>query len=82
MQKHNIHMSRENVECVDTLRYLWDKVRQQVTELNSLLLEIQPKFRTALVDSVKQYKVQVDLFIKEYLNVSQLSPSNTVQAQN
>lgn len=69
LQKHSITVSRDEVERVDTLRYLWQNLRQLVSETLSHLLVIQPKFKSSLVENVKQYQETVGTFVDDYSKV-------------
>ena len=69
MQKHQIQVSHEDIERVDTLRYMWAKLQEQMSTLQTMLLEIQPRFRLTLLTNVEQYKMEVVSFTKEYRKV-------------
>lgn len=69
MQKHQIQVSQEDIERVDTLRYMWAKLQEQVSMLQTTLLEIQPKFHLKLITNVEQYKMEVELFTDDYRKV-------------
>jgi len=55
-----------NAERIDTLGYAWSTVTQQSRESQSKLLEVQPVFRSDLVDGVAQFIQDVDQFEKDY----------------
>ncbi len=55
---------------MDTLRYMWVNLSHKVSELQSSLLRIQPKFRSSLITDVEQYRKEVVNFVEEYSNVS------------
>lgn len=69
LQKHSITVSRDELERVDTLRYLWQNLRQLVSDTLSHLLVVQPKFKSSLVENVKQYKETVETFVDDYSKV-------------
>lgn len=69
LQKHQIAVAQEDIERVDTLRYMWEKLHQQVSELQSTLLEVQPQFRASLLDNVQVYMEQVNSFVANYSSV-------------
>lgn len=71
MQKHQIQVSQEDLERVDTLRYMWAKLQEQVALLQTTLLKIQPKFRHTLVTNVELYHKEVKSYTIDYKNVSQ-----------
>ncbi len=70
MQKHHIQVSQEDIERVDTLRYMWDKLREQVISLQTTLCKIQPKFHSTLVENVELYQSEVSSFVSDYTEAS------------
>ena len=71
LQKHQISVSQEDVERVDTLRYMWLKLRAQVSEVQNTLLQVQPQFKATLLDNVQTFRQEVGSFISSYTTVSQ-----------
>lgn len=71
LQKHQISVSQEDVERVDTLRYMWLKLRAQVSEVQNTLLQVQPQFKATLLDNVQTFQQEVGSFISSYTMVSQ-----------
>lgn len=69
LQKHGITVSHDEVERVDTLRYLWQNLHQLISETLSHLLKIQPMFKSSLLESVKQYNETVSSFVDDYAKV-------------
>ena len=70
MHQYNIRVSHGDVERVDTLRYMWNKLRQQVSQLQTTLLKIQPQYRAKLLVNVKEYHHKVKYFTEDYDTVS------------
>ncbi len=70
MQKHQIQVSQEDIERVDTLRYMWDKLRELMAQLQTTLLKIQPQLRSTLTENVGTYQVQVTTYTRDYSKVS------------
>lgn len=70
MQKHSIQVSQDDVERVDTLRYMWAKVQEQVNSLQSTLLSVQPQFRATLIENVVAYQTEVTSYVGDYTKVS------------
>lgn len=70
MNTHQITVSQEYLERVDTLRYLWNKLHQQVAMLQTTLLKVQPQFRLKLVENVALYQLQVKAFTEDYNTAS------------
>ena len=69
MQKHQIQVSQDDIERVDTLRYMWAKVQEQVCSLQGNLLKIQPKFRSTLLVNVEDYQQEVTSYVGDYTKV-------------
>ena len=72
MQKHQIQVAQEDIERVDTLRYMWAKLQEQVGVLQTSLLEIQPKFHQTLITNVELYQREVESYTTDYKAVSAL----------
>lgn len=70
LQKHQIQVSHEDIERVDTIRYMWAKLQEQVAHLQTTLLKIQPRFRHILLTDVELYRTEVGSYTKDYGNVS------------
>ena len=70
MQRHQIQVSHEDVERVDTLRYMWDKLRERTAQLQTTLLRIQPQFRSTLTENVDLYQSEVSHYMNDYRLVS------------
>lgn len=63
-------MSQEDIERVDTLRYMWQKLHEQVAGIQTILLKIQPQFKEDLLEKVEAYQKEVCTFTEEYTTVS------------
>lgn len=70
MGKHDLPVVREETERVDTLRYSWQKLQAQSTEVSSGLIEIQPGFKSELIDNVKIFITDANDFYSDYRVVS------------
>ena len=64
--KYEIAFNDGKPELVDTLQYAWTKCLQQGKEVQSHLLDIQPKFKQNLLDNVAGFKVDVVTFVDDY----------------
>ncbi|CAF4938387.1 unnamed protein product, partial [Rotaria magnacalcarata] len=53
LQLRDINIPREDIERADSLRYRWEKLQMRCTEVTSKLLEIQPQYRSDLLENVK-----------------------------
>ena len=70
MLTHQLRIAQEDMERVDTLRYIWNKLHQQVAVLQTTLLKVQPNFRTHLVENIAIYLEQVKIFTEDYNTAS------------
>ena len=70
LQKHGIQVSQEDIERVDTLRYMWQKLHEQMAGIQTVLLKIQPQFKEDLLEKVEAYHKEVNTFTEEYTTVS------------
>lgn len=61
---------QEELDRVDTLRYMWQKLIKQVAEVQNTLLRIQGEFRTSLLEKVVVFKRDTHTFVEDYTNVS------------
>ena len=70
LNKHELPVPKEEMEKVDTLRYSWSKLQALASEVSSNLLEVQPNFRTGLIDNVKTFVEDCKNFYTQYETVS------------
>ena len=69
MQKYGITVTQEEIERVDTVRYLWLNLNQKVAKIVSELLLIQDKFKETLLVNVTQFNNDSEAFITDYAEV-------------
>lgn len=55
---------------MDTLRYMWQNLRDQVCKVQTVLLEIQPKFKANLEENVTVFQTEVNSYMSDYQTVS------------
>lgn len=70
LQKHGIQSSIEDLERVDTLRYLWSNLQEQIIKVQTMLIKVQPKFKANLEENVMGFKSDVTSFMGDYAMVS------------
>jgi dynein heavy chain, axonemal len=66
LTKHNVNVTREETEMVDSLRYSWKKLKMLVIDTQMHLSKIQPIFKNELIGSVQKFALEVQDFSKEY----------------
>jgi dynein heavy chain len=64
--KYEIAFNDGKPELVDTLQYVWKKCLQQGKEVQSHLLDIQPKFKQNLLDNVATFQQDFIQFVEDY----------------
>lgn len=68
--KHDLPVNKEETERCDTLRYSWEKLQTQTSEVQTELLQVQPQFKSELIENVLTFKTDCDDFYSQYDNVS------------
>ncbi|XP_033755107.1 LOW QUALITY PROTEIN: dynein heavy chain 5, axonemal-like [Pecten maximus] len=66
--KHDLPVNKEEMERCDTLRYSWEKIQVQQSEVQTQLLAVQPDFKSELIENVKEFKVDCDNYFADYDN--------------
>ncbi|KAJ3396765.1 Dynein heavy chain 5, axonemal [Lobulomyces angularis] len=66
LHKHNVNVTKEETEMVDSLRYSWKKLKQLVLDVQAHLSKIQPVFRADLLSAVEKFTIDVDEYTKDY----------------
>ncbi|KAI8902513.1 dynein heavy chain and region D6 of dynein motor-domain-containing protein [Globomyces pollinis-pini] len=66
LAKHNVSVTKEETEMVDSLRYSWKKLKTLVIETQAHLSKIQPVFKADLINSVQKFSQDVKEFTVEY----------------
>ncbi|OAF69480.1 Axonemal beta dynein heavy chain 5, partial [Intoshia linei] len=64
--KHDLPVPKEETERVDSMRYSWEKLRSCALQVQSNLLEYQPKFYNELVSDVKTFNTDCTEFYDSY----------------
>jgi dynein heavy chain len=64
--KHNISVSKDETEMVDSLRYSWKKLKQLVIDVQDNLIKVQPTFKADLTAAVTKFVVDVNEFVADY----------------
>lgn len=74
LNKHNVNVTKEETEMVDSLRYSWKKLKALVIDTQAHLLKIQPVFKGELVASVQKFTQDVKEFTYEYNESGPMQP--------
>jgi dynein heavy chain len=68
--KHDLPVNKEETERCDTLRYSWEKLQVQTSEVQTELLQVQPQFKSELIENVKVFNDDCKDFYGNYDTVS------------
>lgn len=68
--KHDLPVNKEETEKCDTLRYSWEKLQVQTSEVQTELLQVQPQFKSELIENVKTFNTDCSDFYSTYDTVS------------
>ncbi|XP_028415244.1 dynein heavy chain 5, axonemal-like [Dendronephthya gigantea] len=66
LNKYGLHYSSHDSERVDSLTYSWKKVNSQASSVQTHLLEIEPEYKTNLLNAVEVYKDTMVTFVGDY----------------
>jgi dynein heavy chain, axonemal len=66
LAKHNVNVTKEETEMVDSLRYSWKKLKTLVIDTQAHLGKIQPLYKADLVGTVQRFGLDVKDFATEY----------------
>lgn len=69
LNKHELPMAKEEIEKVDTLRYVWEKLLVRASEIQNKLVALQPNFRGELISNVKIFIEDCNEFYEDYEKV-------------
>ncbi|XP_052062310.1 dynein axonemal heavy chain 5-like isoform X2 [Mytilus californianus] len=74
LNKHELPVNKEEMERCDTLRYSWEKLQAQAAEVQTTLLEVQPMFKSELIENVKTFIGDCDDFCGGYDTAGPMVP--------
>ena len=66
MVKYHVQVTEEDVERIDTIRLMRQRLQQRSLEHHCHLVAIQPTFRQQLEDNLKQFRQDCEVFCSEY----------------
>jgi len=66
LNRYEVPVKREEVEQLDTLSYTWTKTLNLAAEVQEQMIKVQPQFRSNLDESVIQFQIDVNAYVKEY----------------
>eukprot|EP01135_Chromosphaera_perkinsii_P010177 Nk52_evm43s2039 gene=Nk52_evmTU43s2039 len=66
LAKYNVLVNKEETERVDSIRYSWKKLKVQAVEVQDNLNALQPKFKSALLETVEGFGGETTAFVSNY----------------
>ncbi|XP_038654873.1 dynein heavy chain 8, axonemal-like isoform X2 [Scyliorhinus canicula] len=66
LNKYNVEISKEEAEGVDTLRYSFNKMQVKARNVQDELVQVQPKFKANLLESVDVFQKEVLKYGRQY----------------
>uniref|UniRef100_UPI00398F3537 dynein axonemal heavy chain 8-like n=1 Tax=Pristiophorus japonicus TaxID=55135 RepID=UPI00398F3537 len=66
LNKYEVEISKEEAEGVDTLRYSFNKVQVKARNVQDELVQVQPKFKADLLESVDLFQKEVFKYRRQY----------------
>jgi len=73
LAKLDVAVARDETERVDTLRYSWHNLQEQVRETGARLAELEPHLRRQLIDDVTAFTDDCSNFYRDYQTVGSQS---------
>ncbi|XP_027732137.1 dynein heavy chain 8, axonemal [Vombatus ursinus] len=66
LNRFEVEVTKEESEAVDTLRYSFNKLQSKACLVQDELVQVQPKFKSSLLESVEVFREDVSNFAEQY----------------
>ncbi|XP_051710736.2 dynein axonemal heavy chain 8 isoform X1 [Oryctolagus cuniculus] len=66
LNRFEVEVTKEESEAVDTLRYSFNKLQSKAVSVQDELVQVQPKFKSDLLESVETFREDVSNFAEAY----------------
>ncbi|XP_070274744.1 dynein axonemal heavy chain 8 [Myotis yumanensis] len=66
LNRFEVEVTKEESEAVDTLRYSFNKLQSKAVSVQDELVQVQPKFKSNLLESVEVFREDVMNFAESY----------------
>uniref|UniRef100_A0A8C5KN64 Dynein, axonemal, heavy chain 8 n=1 Tax=Jaculus jaculus TaxID=51337 RepID=A0A8C5KN64_JACJA len=66
LNRFEVEVTKEESEAVDTLRYSFNKLQSKAVSVQDELVQVQPKFKSNLLESVEVFRDDVTNFAEAY----------------
>ena len=66
LQKHQVQLHEEDVAQAEALRASWTRLQRRTLEHHLELVSVQPIFKKQLLDNLKQFRLDSNVFCADY----------------
>ncbi|XP_055861319.1 dynein axonemal heavy chain 8-like isoform X4 [Biomphalaria glabrata] len=74
MSNLSMTVPKEETDRADSLRYTYEKMLEQCSQVTDVLMEVQPSFKEDLTQSVEILKIDVAAFVSDYDKKGPMEP--------
>ncbi|XP_040838895.1 dynein heavy chain 8, axonemal isoform X1 [Ochotona curzoniae] len=75
LNRFEVEVTKEESEAVDTLRYSFNKLQSKAVSVQDELVQVQPKFKSDLLESVEIFREDVTNFAEAYETEGPMVPN-------
>ncbi|KAM7319109.1 hypothetical protein ACRRTK_022221 [Alexandromys fortis] len=75
LNRFEVEVTKEESEGVDTLRYSFNKLQSKAVSVQDELVQVQPKFKSNLLESVEVFREDVNNFTEAYETEGPMVPN-------
>ncbi|GAB1300831.1 Dynein axonemal heavy chain 8 [Apodemus speciosus] len=75
LNRFEVEVTKEESEGVDTLRYSFNKLQSKAVSVQDELVQVQPKFKSSLLESVEVFREDVINFTEAYETEGPMVPN-------
>ncbi|XP_070634008.1 dynein axonemal heavy chain 8 isoform X2 [Bos indicus] len=75
LNRFEVEVTKEESEAVDTLRYSFNKLQSKAVSVQDELVQVQPKFKSNLLESVEVFREDVMNFAEAYETEGPMVPN-------
>lgn len=66
LNKYGLLIAKEEMDKVDALHYVWEKLLARASEVQNELVSLQPGFRKELISTMEVFLQDCDRFYSDY----------------
>ncbi|XP_064453637.1 dynein axonemal heavy chain 8 [Mirounga angustirostris] len=75
LNRFEVEVTKEESEAVDTLRYSFNKLQSKAVSVQDELVQVQPKFKSSLLEAVEVFREDVMNFAESYETEGPMVPN-------